>query len=365
MTTAEFELRCGKCRNTLMITARKMLPPEACEDAVQSAMLSAWEHLGELRSDAAFDSWIRQILLNECRAYYRKRHKDNRTSRAFADMLISGPADTGLRDALNELSESEKELLLQHHDQGYSLSELSQKTGESESVLKMRLYRARKRLRIALISLLLLLLMITAAIAAGHLDVNWFLFNRRASNPPLYHTDSRSDCSISYSGRLLHAEISDAVWDMERRCLLLTYSLTGATHDTLAVHSGNIGVDGKRHNHIWVDDQILPIDHWANGESVYVYSLDGWKNGDTRLHASEDYLTEGRSDSFFAELHFDTLDAQQYEKQLNSNGDITLTNQVFIFDYASGILLEEGTLSARIAAPDTKTRRIDYEAYSD
>ena len=51
--------------------AQSMLPQRDCEDALQSATLSAWEHLAQLRDEQAFDAWFKQILINRCRQMQR------------------------------------------------------------------------------------------------------------------------------------------------------------------------------------------------------------------------------------------------------------------------------------------------------
>ena len=55
--------------------------------------------------------------------------------------------DYELTDALNALRPEDRLLILLHHDKGYSLCEISRITGIPQSVLKMRLHRARVRLR--------------------------------------------------------------------------------------------------------------------------------------------------------------------------------------------------------------------------
>lgn len=366
MTTDEFESRIAGCRRSLLMVAQSRLPYEACEDAVQSAILSAWEHLEDLRCDAAFDAWIRQILLNECSAYYRKCAKESAVNTALAaSQREDEPDGIGLDEALNKLSAPEKRLLLLHHNEGYSVSELAAQSGETESVIKMRLYRARKRLRVALITMLLLLLLAAAAIATGYLNVNWFLANRRASQPPLYTIDFQSDSYISYDGTLLCAEISDVIWDMDKPSLLFTYELAGTSADALTVYSGSIGVDGERFDHIWTDDDILPVVQWANGKQVYCYSLDTWRLEGACLPGSEDFLPEEYEESFFAEFSLNALTPEQLAALASPDNPVTLTCHVFIYDHASGTLLEEGNLTAHIAAPDAKVWRAAYEAYSD
>lgn len=64
MDREEFEARVTRCRGQLMRIARRYLPPGECKDAVQSAMLLAWEHLPQLRRESALEAWLAQILVN-------------------------------------------------------------------------------------------------------------------------------------------------------------------------------------------------------------------------------------------------------------------------------------------------------------
>lgn len=82
-------------------------------------------------------------------------------------------------------------------------------------------------------------------------------------------TDFKSVYWISYSGRYLEAEVSDVRWASQSLDLLATYSLTGTDAEALTVHSGCLGVDGVRHDHIWIGDEILPIESWAQGKQAY------------------------------------------------------------------------------------------------
>ena len=54
-----FIARITSGRSKWLVLARSMLPEWDCEDALQSAILSAWEHLGQLRDEKAFDAWFK------------------------------------------------------------------------------------------------------------------------------------------------------------------------------------------------------------------------------------------------------------------------------------------------------------------
>ena len=364
MDREEFENRVLHSQRKLMAIARRMLPPDECEDAVQSAILSAWEHLPQLKREGAFEAWLTQILVNQCRQTIRLRKKDEQ---AIEHLLQSydeeAPQENGLDEALGKMPPGARDVLLMRHEEGYSVSEIAQNLHTSEDAVKMRLYRARKHLRILLISLVLLLLLAAAAIGTGVWDVSWFLRNRQASSSRLVCTDFGSAHSISYGGRYLAAELNDVKWDLERLELLMTYSLAGTDEQALTVHSGCIGVDGERQDHIWVDGAILPVEDWAQGKPVHVFSLDGWHIGSMHLNGSEDFLADGLGESFFARLHLDVLSPEFYASLLDEDGMLTLQCGVTVRNFASNETLETSLLALRITAPDAEEWRNLYEAY--
>ena len=367
MNQNEFERRIEALRPRLLAAARKRLPPDECEDAVQSAVLSAWEHLPRLRNEEAFDGWVYRILENQCRQTLRRLKR----SRALLQPLNAAPeaaavddAKPELESALDSLHDEDRRLLLLHHEQGYSLGELSQMTGQSKGALGMRMMRARRRLRLALISLLLIALLAAAAFAAERLGVNWFLLNRRASEPESYGPEGRADAAIAYSGTLLSAEVSDVIWDMDSLSLLFTCSIAGTDAQALTVHGGCIGVDGERFDHIWTDGRILPVTQWAQGRPVRVFTLDGWQIGGMYPTGSEDFLTDGLGESFFTELRLDSVTPERFEALLDANGALSLSCAVSVRDYDSGSALESGTLTLRVSAPDPGEWREACEAHA-
>lgn len=151
MDRDEFAKRVRERERLLYCLARTMLPPADCCDAMQSAVLRAWEHLDTLKKEAAFDSWLNSILINECRKLLRLKKREYVTD--FQSISLISPEtdpDLAVGEALNALSPEDRMLLLLHHDEGYSLAEVSMMMKQPQGVLKMRLYRARSRLRKAL-----------------------------------------------------------------------------------------------------------------------------------------------------------------------------------------------------------------------
>lgn len=148
MDKEEFARRVLDAERALYCIARTMLGPSECEDAIQAAVLKAWENLPRLRDEAAFDAWLRRILCNECYKILRRLKREAPSElAALLPAQVEAPGETALSDALAALKPEDRLLLLLHHDEGYSLQELAAIVHAPQPVLKMRLHRARNRLR--------------------------------------------------------------------------------------------------------------------------------------------------------------------------------------------------------------------------
>lgn len=126
MNQDEFEQRIEALRPHLLAAARRRLPQDESEDAVQSTVLSAWEHLPALRDEKAFDGWVYRILENQCRQTLRRLRRSRALLRpldAQTGQASAGDVQPELGSALESLSDEDRRLLLLHHEQGYSLSE--------------------------------------------------------------------------------------------------------------------------------------------------------------------------------------------------------------------------------------------------
>ena len=62
---------------------------DACADAVQSALMKAWENRTSLKNRAQFKSWMVQIVQNESKNYLRKKPNLPLTSRCLAARRIN------------------------------------------------------------------------------------------------------------------------------------------------------------------------------------------------------------------------------------------------------------------------------------
>ena len=125
---------------------------EDAEDAVSDCILSAWKQIGELRDPDAFSGWIFRILHGCCakaiQARIRKREsetavKENKADPASAEILDS----LALREALQQLSEEDRSIVLLSTVAGFTSREIGEMTGLAPGSVRSRLSRDLKKMR--------------------------------------------------------------------------------------------------------------------------------------------------------------------------------------------------------------------------
>jgi len=134
--------------------------PEA-QDAVQDAVVTAWERFDQLRDRERFDAWFGRILVNSCRDRIRRRGRvrfialgEDRSSSALTDHAVvdEGP-DLAERDALREalvrLSPEHREVVVMRYLLDLPLEAIAARTGERLGTVKSRLHYGLSALRAA------------------------------------------------------------------------------------------------------------------------------------------------------------------------------------------------------------------------
>lgn len=119
---------------------------EEAEDVVQETLLRAYLGLGTLRDRERFGSWLGSIAVNLARM--RRRRPRPETLPLFE---LAAPAadeaETRVGDALAALPPAMRDLLLMHYVEGVSCAEIADRLGCSAGAVRVRLHRARERLR--------------------------------------------------------------------------------------------------------------------------------------------------------------------------------------------------------------------------
>jgi RNA polymerase sigma-70 factor, ECF subfamily len=126
--------------------------PNLAEDAVQEASVRAWRKLGRLRVGSPFQPWFLGIVARQCQDQMRGRWwRVIRTSRSES-VRSDLPEDVALRraalrEALGELTERERQVLILRLYLDLPWSDVAGAVGLTEAGARTRYYRALDRLR--------------------------------------------------------------------------------------------------------------------------------------------------------------------------------------------------------------------------
>ncbi len=138
--------------------ARMLGSPDAAEDAVQDALVRAFDRLTDCREPGKFGGWLFLILRNRCFAERRRRQREGLQSDDAVDAVAApersdGAVEQGERTgaldrAIGQLTPEQREVFLLKHVEGMSYKEIAQLTGATVASLKMRMHRAYDQLRV-------------------------------------------------------------------------------------------------------------------------------------------------------------------------------------------------------------------------
>jgi uncharacterized protein len=145
---AAFEALLDRHVDRVRALAARMLGPQDAEDAVQEALLQAFLGLDRLRDPERFGSWLYGITLNLARMRLRRRDPLPIDAGVVERPALDGDTDLeAVRDALDFLPRREREAVLLHYVEGLAPHEVASLVGERAGTVRVRLHRARRRLR--------------------------------------------------------------------------------------------------------------------------------------------------------------------------------------------------------------------------
>lgn len=127
---------------------------EDVKDAVQEAVLTAYEKLDTLRDENGFKPWIMRILANTAYSMIR-RNKPNTDIDSLAEELPAPQNEDreesmALWQAVRGLGESLRTVTVLFYYDDMPIKDISRALGITEGTVKARLSRARAKLRIAM-----------------------------------------------------------------------------------------------------------------------------------------------------------------------------------------------------------------------
>lgn len=127
--------------------ARSMLSREEdCADAIQEAILKAYQNIRSLREPKHFKTWLLRIVMNECKQIYRRR-KNLITLQNWKEPVSRDDAFAHIevKQLLEALPEDQSQLLKLYHIEDISIQDLAEIYEVPESTIKTRLRRAREK----------------------------------------------------------------------------------------------------------------------------------------------------------------------------------------------------------------------------
>jgi RNA polymerase sigma-70 factor (ECF subfamily) len=148
-------------REVYSLCFRILRNPDDAAEATQDAYIKAWRGLKSFRGDAQFTTWLYRVASNAAISRHRSRARRwEREMKADDEVLQQIPAGTSVEDvagakieldvvdqALASLPEIYRSAIVLRDVYGLTLEDMAKELGISVVAAKVRLYRARKRLR--------------------------------------------------------------------------------------------------------------------------------------------------------------------------------------------------------------------------
>lgn len=144
--------------NLLFAIAQRILREyDRSEDAVQQALVIAWQELPRLRDPDRFEAWLHRILVRCCYSEARRRREWAVRVRVLSVDAPSGPDGTsGVADrdeldrGFRRLSPEQRAILVLHHYLGQTSGEIAETLGIPAGTVRSRLHYAHRALRAGL-----------------------------------------------------------------------------------------------------------------------------------------------------------------------------------------------------------------------
>jgi RNA polymerase sigma-70 factor (ECF subfamily) len=130
---------------------------QEAEDVAQEAYLRVFRGLAGFRGDAQFETWLYRIVSNTAMSHLRKRRRFGELVLDSSEEPREPPSPVRLEEeaidrgsltaALESLPPSLRVVVVLKDVYGLSCREIGDQIGVSEGAVKVRLHRARKRLK--------------------------------------------------------------------------------------------------------------------------------------------------------------------------------------------------------------------------
>ncbi len=155
----DFEEIIRRYKNLVFALIHRMTAePEEANDIAQDIFIKIYRNLDKYNPEYRFATWVIKITTNHIIDLRRKKRQETvpienveygifDSKASPEEEYIANERSKELFGMINNLPDIYREPLLFYHRDGLSYNEISQKTGESLSKIKNRIFRGRKMLK--------------------------------------------------------------------------------------------------------------------------------------------------------------------------------------------------------------------------
>lgn len=143
------------------LTLRLVKSREEAEEVAQDVFIKAYKYLADFRGESKFSTWLYTIVNNTCISFLRKKKltihsldderifavADNRDAGFRADGVEQKSRLAMVNQAINRLKPDDAAIITLFYKNEQSLEEIAQVLGLEVNTAKVRLHRARARLK--------------------------------------------------------------------------------------------------------------------------------------------------------------------------------------------------------------------------
>ena len=148
-------------RDVYTLCLRILRDPNDASEATQDAFLKVWRNLAGFRGDSAFETWLYRVATNTALSKHRSRKRRQSHETGVEDEVLGrfpagGSVETTagarldlreLERALADLPEHYRDAVVLRDVYGLSIEEIAKEMKISETAAKVRIHRARKKLK--------------------------------------------------------------------------------------------------------------------------------------------------------------------------------------------------------------------------
>ena len=126
--------------------------PAEVDEAVQEALLTAWNKFDQFRGGAKLSTWVYRITVNQCCDRIRRRKRDAEKLKAYAqekaaDTSTDNAQLDALADAIAELPDLYRDSILIGFLSDYSSDDAASILGCTVNTLYQRIHKAKQLLK--------------------------------------------------------------------------------------------------------------------------------------------------------------------------------------------------------------------------